>query len=176
MTVPSRGWELGQHPVECVLSNCTMGTFLFPNTARGWSDNDTDTILRCSLIDAHAYWLDDGEVKTFSRTIVRSTQFGFRVTNLLIFYVGFVLVSDVLLVSLHVMSWQPYWCWRTKAFLSFWNWTPFSCKLFELIFIVSEPWTACHVAANQEYATSTFPVIHLICPPKVCISIVFNFS
>ena len=25
-------------------------------------------------------------------------------------------------------------------------------------------------------ATSTFPVMHLICPPKFCISIVFNFS
>ena len=98
VTVPSRGWELGQHPVECVLSNCTMGIFLFPNTARRWSDNDTDTILRCSLIDAHAYWLDDDEVKTFSRPIVRSTQFGFRVTNLLIFYVGFAPVSDELLV------------------------------------------------------------------------------
>ena len=79
VTVPSRGWELGRHPVECVVSNCT-------------------TILRCSLIDAHAYWLDDDKVKTFSRPIVSSAQFGFRVTNLLIFYVGFVPVSDLLLV------------------------------------------------------------------------------
>ena len=26
------------------------------------------------------------------------------------------------------------------------------------------------------FATSTFPIIHLICPPKFCISTVFNFS
>ena len=94
----ARGWELGQHPVECVLSNCTMAIFWFPNTTRRWSDNDPDTILRCSLIDAHAYWLDDDEVKTFSRPIVRLAQVGFRVTNLLIFYVGFVPVSDEYLV------------------------------------------------------------------------------
>ena len=128
MTVPSRAWELGQHRVECALSNCTMGIFLFPNTARRWSDNDTDTILRCSLIDARAYWLDDDKVKTFSRPIVRSIQFVFRVTNLLIFYVGFVPVSDVLLVCTwchgsHMGAEEP------KHF-------------FMLIFIVSEPWTA----------------------------------
>ena len=26
------------------------------------------------------------------------------------------------------------------------------------------------------YATSSFPIMHLICPPKFCINIVFNFS
>ena len=30
--------------------------------------------------------------------------------------------------------------------------------------------------ACQLYATSTFPIMHLICPPKFCISIVFHFS
>ena len=28
----------------------------------------------------------------------------------------------------------------------------------------------------QEYATSTFPIMHLICPPKFCITFVFHFS
>ena len=32
-------------------------------------------------------------------------------------------------------------------------------------------WPACHVAANQEYATATFPINHLICPPKFRIGI-----
>ena len=26
------------------------------------------------------------------------------------------------------------------------------------------------------YATSTFPIMHLICPPKFCITLVFHFS
>ena len=32
------------------------------------------------------------------------------------------------------------------------------------------------VKAITVYATSTFPIMHLLCPPKFCISIVFNFS
>ena len=27
-----------------------------------------------------------------------------------------------------------------------------------------------------QYATSTFPIMHLVCPPKFCLSIVFNFA
>ena len=29
---------------------------------------------------------------------------------------------------------------------------------------------------RQVFATSTFPIMHLVCPPRFCISIVFNFS
>ena len=29
---------------------------------------------------------------------------------------------------------------------------------------------------NQQYATSTSPIMHLICPPQFCINVFFNFS
>ena len=41
------------------------------------------------------------------------------------------------------------------------------------LFAVGWNWSRCIVLA---YATSTFPIMHLLCPPKFCISSVFNFS
>ena len=37
-------------------------------------------------------------------------------------------------------------------------------------------WSYFHLHLRWVYATSTFPVMHLICHTKFCISIVFNFS
>ena len=32
------------------------------------------------------------------------------------------------------------------------------------------------ICMDNNYATSTFPIMHLICPPKFCITFVFHFS
>ena len=60
-----------------------------------------------------------------------------------------------------------------------WNLAPLvSCQMFPQRTVFHCTWLICGCGWTVPwwYATCTSPIMHLICPPKLCISIVFNFS
>ena len=49
----------------------------------------------------------------------------------------------------------------------------FICRMVLIYILIYFGWRD---TENQQYATSTSPIMHLICPPQFCINIIFNFS